>query len=370
MPTPTLSQLRPIAFIALGLTLAGCSTLPSSQRNESPMPPAEPTVPATDHACFDGRTGARLDWDAAIARLAAAEIVLVGEQHDNVAGHRLEAALTDALLQRQPRAAVAMEMFELHEQGLVDLYLDGRIDAAALMTLTESENWGGGKNTWMDLYQPIVDHVKARRAAGAALVAANSPRAYVKLARLAGFETLAQLPAAERALFALPAATVDDSAYRERFFATMQRHSAPGATAAVEVARKPVPPVRKTSNLRSERVQARKALRAAAAPLSEASGPVAPRTATDPATFFRAQQLWDATMAESVVHARREHPQVLLFVGEFHVAHAGGTYLRIRHALPGAKIATMSILRSTAPDAFVPSDRDRADLVVYTRAPE
>lgn len=370
MNTRSACALPFFSVLILAATFAGCSALPphatptAAAVAESPVPPA----PQID-AIFDGRTGTRLDWTAVIDRLAAAEIVLVGEQHDNVAGHHLEAALTGALLRRQPRAAVALEMFERHEQGLVDLYLDGRLAAPTLMTLTESENWGGGQNTWMDWYQPIVDHVKAHRAAGAALVAANSPRAYVKLARLAGFGTLALLPAGERTLFALPDPTVDDAAYRERFFGTMRQHSAPGATAPAAAERKPAPPVRKISNLRSEQIRTRKALRETSAPNREAAGPVAPRMAADPATFFRAQQVWDATMAESVARAHERHPQVVLFVGEFHLAHVGGTYLRIRHALPAAQIATVSILRSATPESFDPADTARADLVIYTPEP-
>jgi len=327
-----LAFLRHTAGLALlAGALTGCRTLP---------PPSAAVPAAPERAFFDGRTGARLDWTAVGSTLAEADVILVGEQHDNVAGHRLEAELADALLRQTPDAAIALEMFERDEQSFVDAYLDGRIAAATLVTLTESENWGGGKNTWMDWYQPIVDHVKARRATGAALIAANAPRAYVKLARLESLAALEQLPASDRALFQVPDLAVDDRAYRDRFLATMQQHSAPAQ------AGQPAPKKKSTA---------------------PAGTPPAPKI--DPAAFLRAQQVWDATMAGSVLLARARHPKVMLFVGEFHVGFSGGTLARVRHGAPGARIATISILSSATPATFAAGDRDRADLVVYTRAP-
>jgi uncharacterized iron-regulated protein len=325
-----LALLRRTTGLLLVGALAGCRTLP---------PPAAAVPAGPERAFFDGRTGQPLDWTALTARLGAADFILVGEQHDNVAGHRLEAELADALLQQTPNAAIALEMFERDEQGFVDAYLDGRIAAATLVTLTESENWGGGKNTWMEWYQPIVDHVKARRASGAALIAANAPRAYVKLARLESFAALDQLPASDRALFQAPDLAVDDHAYRERFLATMQQHSAPAK------AGQPAPKTK-----------------------SAASADTPPAPKIDPDAFLRAQQVWDATMAESVLLARTQHSKVMLFVGEFHLGFAGGTLQRVRHGAPDSKIATISILRSDTPETFAAGDKDRADLVVYTRA--
>lgn len=338
-PSPVVVLRRIGGLLLLAGALTGCSTLAPESRTSTASPPTS-ALPAAAQECvfFDGRTGQRIDWTTITARLAAADLILVGEQHDNVAGHRLEAELADALLRHTPRAAVALEMFERHEQGFVDAYLDGHIAAATLMTLTESENWGGGKNTWMTWYQPIVDQVKARRASGAALIAANAPRSYVKLARLEGFAALARLPAAERTLFRAPAPAVDDRAYRERFLATMQRHAAPIAHA--EATTKPAAPARP-----------------------------APAMSGEPADYFRAQQVWDATMADSVLRAHRRHAKVMLFVGEFHVGFSGGTLQHIRHGAPQARIATISILRSATPEFFAETDKGRADLVIYTALP-
>lgn len=315
------------APLLAAFALAGCRTLPPSPTNTTGV--AQPT-PAVVETCsfFDGSTGQRLDWISLTRRIAAADIILVGEQHDNEPGHRLEAALVDTVLRHTPRAAVALEMFERHEQGFVDAYLDGGIAATTLMTLTESENWGGGKNTWMDWYQPIVDQVKERRSSGAGLIAANAPRSFAKLARLEGFSALNQLPPAERRLFTVPNLEVDDRAYRERFLATMSQH----ATQAKEAN--------------------------ATAPTSAMSGKAE--------SFFRAQQIWDATMADSVLHAYRQHPKVLLVVGEFHVGFSGGTFVRVRYEAPKAKITTLSILRSDKTETLANTDKDRADIVVYT----
>ncbi|MBK9989875.1 MAG: ChaN family lipoprotein [Verrucomicrobia bacterium] len=314
----TRALLSALALLA-GAT-AGCSTPQAPGSGSAKTALASEETPAAAQACvfYNGKTGERLDWPSVHAIIAAADIVLVGEQHDNVHGHRLEAALTDAFLRQAPHAAIALEMFERHEQGLVDLYLDGRITAAALVSLTDSANWGGGANTWMDWYQPIVDLVKARRFSGAALVAANAPRTYAKLARIVDFNTLRQLPATEQTLFGFPDSTVDDRAYRERFLNHIQDAS------------------------------------------HAMSG--------EPTSYYRAQQVWDATMAESVVRAYQRHHKVMLFVGEFHLAHQGGILQHTRRAVPEARISTLSILRSATPDVFGATDTGRADIIGYTQA--
>lgn len=333
-----IAQLVTVGLIAV--FLAGCGTV------HQPVTPSAPVRPAgPDWSFFDGATGEALNWEEVKPHLLAADIILVGEQHDDVLGHQLEALLTDALLEAVPNAAIAMEMFERNEQGFVDLFLEDRIQAATLVNLTDSANWGGGKNTWMQWYQPIVDHVKARRSSGAALIAANAPRSYVRLARLEGFEVLQALEGDAGGLFETPDLGVDDSAYRERFEAMMRPHPLPEPTVG-------------TASEQESDAQAN----AGAAAHSSAA------TSMDTAAFFRAQQVWDATMAASVAQAAEQHPKVMLFVGEFHVGSVGGTTLRVQQLRPQAIVRTLSILRSPDPGSFNPTDLNRADIVAYTRS--
>src|SRR6185369_6689374 len=67
------------------------------------------------------------DFEMMVAELARAEIVFVGEQHDDPATHRLESAILEGLLRRQRQVIVALEMFERDAQKPLDDYLAGKM---------------------------------------------------------------------------------------------------------------------------------------------------------------------------------------------------------------------------------------------------
>ena len=322
--------LRSLFLISIVAWLTGCGTLPQSTTSEAPAPVANPAPEGPQWAIFDTATGNALDWNAAVEQIFAADVIVVGEQHDNLIGHKVEAKLTEELFEDSPSSCIALEMFERNEQAFVDLYLDGQIEASTLVKITDSANWGGGKNTWNDFYQPIVDAVKNHRASGAGLKAANCPRPYVQLARLEGFETMKAIQDETAQLFEVPDLTVDDEPYKARFVALMS------------------PPPSHTSSDK------------------EKKAPQMGMHTVDPEAFFRAQQVWDASMADSVVDAKTQHPKVMLFVGEFHMAHEGGLIRRIRSKNPELRLATISILRSEDIDTLNSKDTGRADLVIYT----
>lgn len=309
-------------LLGVGLVLVGCQSPPSPVSEPVKVP-----EPQASWLIFDAKERTSIDWDSLLARLAVADIVVIGERHNDVAGHQLKAELIRDLLQNNANLAVAMEMFERDEQGIVDLYLDGKISKEALVKVTGSASWGGGTNTWDAWYQPIVDAVRAHHSEGAVLIAANSVRAFVTLARLEGFGVLEDLRDGGNQTFVVPDLGIDDSAYRQRFVDLMspKPHATNGSDA-----------------------------------------PPRHAAAMDPAAFFRAQQVWDASMADAVVRAAKQERQVVLIAGDFHVAFEGGTLLRIRHRLPAASIVSLSIVPFDG-DTLSPDDHRRADFVVYTR---
>jgi uncharacterized iron-regulated protein len=314
--------------------LTGCGTIPQATINEAPAPVADPIPDGPQWKIFDASSGSPLDWNTAMNQLFEVDVIVVGEQHDNLTGHHVEAELTEEFLGKSPSSCIAMEMFERNEQAFVDLYLGGGMKGSTLVKITNSSNWGGGTNTWNDFYQPIVDTVKKHRASGAGLKAANCPRSYVQLARLEGFDSLESIRDETALLFEIPDLTVDDAPYKARFVGLMS----------------PVP--------------------AHTPPEKGKTEPEAPKMgmhSIDPEAFFWSQQVWDASMADSVVDAKNQHPKVMLFVGEFHMAYEGGLVRRIRAKNPGLKLATVSILRSEDINVFNPEDVERADLLIYTR---
>ena len=265
-------------------------------------------------------------WESVVEQAGAADIVVLAEQHDDLLAHRYQAALTGVLAARG-RVAVCMEMFERDEQALVDAYLAGSISQKTLVDITDSKDWGA-KGAWDEFYQPIVDAAKEGRSP---VIAANAPRRFTRLGRLESFESLATFAEAYPEQFVVPA-PIEQSAYYERFKATMSHHSAPPAKG------------------------------------KKGDAHAMPALTEDQFEgMFRAQQVWDATMADSVVKAWRAHGKAMLMVGQFHTDHEGGLLLRLRAAAPEAKILTISLDKAES-NTLREGDYGRADLVVYRPA--
>ena len=75
---------------------------------------------APEPAAWDTQSRGRLDFDALITRLAASDLVILGEIHDNPEHHRLQNAILQALIARGRRPALAMEQFDREHQAALD----------------------------------------------------------------------------------------------------------------------------------------------------------------------------------------------------------------------------------------------------------
>ena len=104
-----------------------------------------------------------------LVELSRADIVFVGEQHDDPATHRLELAILEGIARRRSAVVVAMEMFERDVQQSLDDYLASRI--AEHEFLKASRPWPN----YADDYRPLVEFAKAR---GWRTIAGNVPRRY------------------------------------------------------------------------------------------------------------------------------------------------------------------------------------------------
>jgi uncharacterized iron-regulated protein len=90
-----------------------------------------------------------------IARVQAADIVLVGETHDNPDHHRLEASLLQAFATAHHAPAVVFEMLKREQQPAIDASLaahPGDADALARAVAWESLGWPAW---WM--YRPVFE---------------------------------------------------------------------------------------------------------------------------------------------------------------------------------------------------------------------
>lgn len=161
--------------------------------------------------------------------------------------------------------------------------------------------------------------LESARARGRPVIAANAPRRYVRRTTADGYAEVISLGPRQQALFVVPDSLVEGK-YRDDFFGMMSGH---GDQA--------MPP---------DRVE----------------------------KMYRSQQMWDATMADSVVSALREGNQpVVLVVGRFHADFDGGTIQLIRRAEPEVQIRTLSVVAKEG-ETIDPEDVGRADFVVYVGA--
>lgn len=125
-----------------------------------------------------GRAGQAVAFEAMLDDLAEADVVFLGEEHDNDVGHRLQLEALRGLAARRPEVIVTLEQFESDVQVPLDLYLAGAIDEERF--LAESRPWGN----YPEHYRPIIEFARAN---GIPVVAANVPR---PLARIVAYEGL------------------------------------------------------------------------------------------------------------------------------------------------------------------------------------
>ena len=289
-----------------------------------PAPVPHPlTAEYVPQRVFDTRRGAFTDFEGMLAGLAVADVVFVGEQHDDANTHRLELAMLSGLRRRRVAPTVSLEMFERDVQDVLDRYLSGGITEEQL--LRQSRPWP----RYSTDYRPLVEMARLE---GWNVVAANVPRRFASDIAKAGEPGIGALPPQDRALVAKDLQCPHD-AYFDRFTNVMTDHS-PGDGAKAE---------RPTEDQRA---------------------------AMD--RYYWAQCAKDETMAESIARAsaaRAGKPgPVVHFTGAFHSDFGTGTAERTRRRLPGRTVAVVSMLPVGDLDALAPSGDDlkRADFLVYT----
>ncbi|HSV72282.1 MAG TPA: ChaN family lipoprotein [Chthonomonadales bacterium] len=252
----------------------------------------------------------------ALARLAQADVVFVGEQHGHTAAHRLQLEVLRGLDSRGRRPVLAMEMFERDVQIVLDEYLSGLITESAF--LHASRPWPNYRTD----YRPMVEYCRERQLP---VLATNAPRRYVNMVSRGGPDSLRALSRAARAW--LPRLPIDprlpagyEAALDAVFGATHGAPSAPPRTPLV-------------SNLKA------------------------------------AQSLWDATMADAVVRAaRRYRGRAILHInGSMHSDNGWGIVDRVRRAAPALRVIVVSVKPDPAYPVLAAGKYDGvADLLALT----
>src|SRR5947209_2387656 len=120
-----------------------------------PPPPPQAASTYVPQRVYDTRQKAFGDFETMLADLARADVILVGEQHDDPNTHRLELAVLEGLTRRRVPLVFALEMFERDVQPVLDDYLSGRISEDRF--LAASRPWP----RYATDYRPLVEFAKA-----------------------------------------------------------------------------------------------------------------------------------------------------------------------------------------------------------------
>lgn len=273
------------------------------------------------HRVFDNARGAFSDFEVMAAELARADVVFVGEQHDDPNTHRLELAILEALGRRGRPVVLSLEMFERDAQEPLEHFLMGHMEEAEFLKV--SRPWP----RYVTDYKPLVDFAIKKEWP---VVAANVPRPLASEVAKGGLEVLTNKTESDRKLFAADLKCPTDDAYFKRFAEAMGGHPAPGA--------------------------------------SQEEG----RRTTE--RYYYAQCLKDETMAESIAgalvssRAGDKRATVVHFNGSFHSDFGHGTAERLRRRAPDARVMVVSIQPVTDLDVAIPSadDRNVGQYLVYT----
>ncbi|ARA94068.1 hypothetical protein AWN76_013505 [Rhodothermaceae bacterium RA] len=282
--------------------------------------------------------GAPASLEAIVVAAADAEVLFLGEVHDDSVTHVLQHDLLVRAVTRLAGTrpvALSMEMFEQDVQVVLDEYAAGLITEDHF--LRSSRPWAG----YAAHYRPMVEFARAH---GLAILAANPPRRYANRVSRLGPEALADLPPEARAwLPPLPYPGPSD-AYRARWNALMQdmaaAHPAPQDTTAAP---------------------------ATAADTAAASPP----PMHGMGHMLDAQALWDAGMAYTLAQHLMRAPGSLVvhLAGAFHVERGLGTPEQLRGYRPGTRMLVVAMRPAADVTAF---DADEhaglGDFIVLTAA--
>lgn len=224
-----------------------------------------------------------------VDNLEKSNIIYLGEIHGRPGDHQAQLDLVKYLHNKNPKIAIALEIFPCSLQSIINDYLAGEINEQELLDNTEYE-----KNSiypWKH-YAPLVRFAQANRLD---LIAMNTPLEITRQVSQSGLSIINQ-----ENLDCIPlAAEVDTSneAYREILRDFFEAHSGHGNSSGFE-------------------------------------------------NFVAAQVLWDETMAKNIAEYHQNHPltQIIVIVGRAHVINNYGIPNRVARRIEPNNFVQKSVI--------------------------
>lgn len=247
--------------------------------------PAESWAP---HRVYDSRHKRFSDFESLADAAAHADVVFLGEQHDDAATHRMELALLQAVARRRQDVVLSLEMFERDVQPILDRYLAGTISEETFRK--ESRPW---PNYATD-YRPLIEFARAHHWR---VVAADIPRPMASAVAMKGLGAITDRTDSTRTWAAADFRCSDHDDYYKRFGVAMGDHPAGAGMPSVD-------------------------------------------------NMYQAQCVKDETMAESIARVRGDGngPLVIQYNGDFHSDFGEGTAARVKRRLPRARVMVISAI--------------------------
>jgi len=256
-------------------------------------------------------TGQPADFDQMMTELAAADVVLFGEQHNDALAHWLELQVAKDLqrMKKPGQLVLGLEMFERDVQPLVAQYAAGTLPDTALER--QARPW---PNYATD-YRPLLQFARDRKIT---VVGTNAPRPFAQAVARGSLKALDKLPAADRALLAPLPLKVD--------------YELPGY----------------------------KNMAAMFGGDSKAHGGAQ--------NIIQAQALKDATMAHFIQASRHEGQTLLHLNGSYHSDHHDGIVAYLRQYAPKLRVKTLSVVSQEQLQQLDKEQLALADYVVVVPA--
>ncbi|MEW5913139.1 MAG: ChaN family lipoprotein [Thermodesulfobacteriota bacterium] len=264
-------------------------------------------MPARGSVWAPGRP-APLDQAQLQERLDQAQVLLVGESHNNPGHHEIQLRLLRLMARGRP-LVVGVEWLDHSVQPACDLLAAGKI---SVLEFARQAHWEEQWGFPLKLYATILEEVRKQ---GHRLVALNAPLAAVRQVARGGLKSLTP---AQRASLA-PSLDLSDPAYRAAMARQFRGHGVRGPQAQE--------------------------------------------------SFFAAQVARDETMAHYLAQALEPWPdsgrRAVLLAGGGHLSHGLGLPPRILRRLPGVRLLSVLPVSAQAAAFLAGSDRGwPADLVV------
>jgi uncharacterized iron-regulated protein len=310
------------SLVALYLGLATVIT-PSQEFGRTAADSVPPSY--VPQKVYDTHHKRFIDFESMLADAGGADVLFLGEQHDDPATHRLEAATLEGLARRRGNVVLAMEMFERDAQPSLDGYLAGHLTEPDF--LGRSRPWP----RYATDYRPLVEFARAWKWP---VIASDVPRRLASLVSRRGLKTIMDSISATDRAFAARDLQCPHDDYFARFAKTM-------------------------------------------ADMPSHSGDSSKESAVERAAMieriYQAQCIKDETMGESVASAFAAAPPRALVVhvnGAFHSDFGLGTAERVKRRLPGKRVVVVSFVPVSDLDVVDGRpQRTLADFIVFTLAP-